>query len=316
MKTYKPSGSLPAVGFAKMLAVTTIGALLIGGVAHFIGNFFYLIILFPLAMGFGASMAVTMGITMGKCRNTTAALVVAVLTGALTYGSMHFFDYLSFKSSVAEYFLEEMPQTEDGEVVTEEMTSVMVNAMLAEETGSTGFIGFMKFSAKQGVSIGKAGRNGANIGEVGTWIYYLIEFGAIIFFACTGAAAAKSPFCESCEEWYDEEALTHLEDGSGYDVIEALKNEDVADISSKLQITTEAPCIRVKGSICAKCNQSDAVLTLEEVTLNNKGNEQTSEIHSQMIDMEKFKALLQGIEVAKTKPAAEVEAIADEETVA
>lgn len=46
---------------------------------------------------------------------------------------------------------------------------------LREETGSTGFIGFLKLVAKSGVSISRRGSDGAPITGMGVWILWLVE---------------------------------------------------------------------------------------------------------------------------------------------
>ncbi len=305
MNTYRPSGTVTITGLMKMLMVSLIGAVVLGGVAHFIGRFIYIMILFPLVMGFGAILAVSFGITTGKCRNFIAGIIVALITGAVSYGSMHFFDYLNFKNSMVNEMLQNGETTAEGEPVTKDMASNFINYYLQEETGSIGFIGYVKGNAKQGISIGKIGRNGGNIGEIGTWIYWAIELGAIMFIAAMAAGSTKNPFCEKCDVWYDESDLTRISESSGYDVIEALKEERFVDLPSKLELVTEAPCINISGSICPSCNETDAIITIAEVTLNDKGNESSSSIHSQMISMDNFKEVVKGIEEAKLKSPAE-----------
>jgi hypothetical protein len=67
-------------------------------------------------------------------------------------------------------------------------------------------VGFIKYRANQGVSIGKVGRSGGNIGEVGTWIYWSIELLIIqLSTVLNSIGIAKNLFCESSNEWYKDE---------------------------------------------------------------------------------------------------------------
>lgn len=326
MKTYRPSGNVSAVGLVTFLGISLTAAIAIGSVAHFIGQWFYLIILFPIGMGFGASFAISMGISIGKCRNYGVAVAVALLTGAVLYGSMHYFDYMSFRKEAISYILAEdyadeahydetqyvesedileeddlaegeeaVGEEEEPVEMTGELAGQMIDFFLKMETGHGGFIGYLLTTATEGVSISSNGGSGANIGKVGTFIYWGIEFVAILFFAFLGAAKAKDPFCESCEVWFEDTPMTQTDVESAEGIVNSLKDEQFTAVVPQIKQTFEVPCVRLTGSICPTCTENDAIVKMEVVTLDEKGNEDTKNMHDQMVPMLAFKQIVDGI---------------------
>lgn len=293
MKNYQPSGVCSLPSLLVMLGITSTAAVGIGWAAHFVGQFFYLIVLFPFLIGLGVSTAVSLGITKTKCRNTTIAALVAIFAGAVTYSSMHLFDYATFKRTSSNAIVVEMSQqgVETDEMISTEQAKQLVDNVLEDETGSTGFIGYMKFMAQKGISISNKGSGGFNIGQTGTWIYWVLEFGAILFLAFGGSSRASEPFCEKCESWYTD---GHIGDSSGETeeaLITALQSESFADLSSILQPATSLPRITLNGSTCPSCSDADVVINVERISLDSKGKEESTALHSQMVTMEQYTQL-------------------------
>ena len=59
------------------------------------------------------------------------------------------------------------------------LASTLVEYGLREETGFGGLPGYLLFSARQGLTLGKEFGAGVNLGPFFTWVYWLLELGII-----------------------------------------------------------------------------------------------------------------------------------------
>jgi hypothetical protein len=176
-----------------------IGGLAIGGLTHLISlSVAYLIVVFPFAMGFTGGKVMVAAIRQGKVRNPAIATLFGVLTGLVLYGSLHGAGYWQFKQSASEQITKEL------EAASGNQSNNIIDTFLQEKTGSKGFVGYLKHNAQQGVIVGRLdATETTNLGETGTWIYWLIELAIIdITIAAIAYSTAKNPFCENCDQWY------------------------------------------------------------------------------------------------------------------
>jgi hypothetical protein len=148
MKPYQPSNKVTSTGLKWLLLSSVIGGLAIGGLTHLISLLVYLIVLFPLGMGFAGSTVMVAAIRKGKVRNPAIATLFGILTGLLMYGSLHGAGYWQFKQSASEQITKEL------EAASGNQSNNIIDTFLQEKTGSKGFVGYLKHNAQQGVSIG------------------------------------------------------------------------------------------------------------------------------------------------------------------
>jgi hypothetical protein len=80
MKPYRPSNKVPSAGFMWLLLSSILGGLAIGGLTFFVSNLIYLIILFPLGMGFAGGIVSATAIQQGKVRNLISNLKIEAET--------------------------------------------------------------------------------------------------------------------------------------------------------------------------------------------------------------------------------------------
>jgi hypothetical protein len=271
MKSYQPSNKVPGAGFTWMLLSSIIGGGVIGGLAHVISLLIYLIVLFPLGMGLTGGLVMANAIRQGKVRNPAIAALFGSLTGLVVYSSMHGGGYLQFRQEAAEAITKELGQTDS------KQTDQLIDAYLQERTGDTGFPGYIKFAAQEGVSIGRVGSGGSNLGETGTWIYWLIEFLAIDgIIVALAYGAAKSPFCESCNEWYgDKQRIGSVNAQTSSNFRDLLKNDQFSRAGALIDpiAGTYAPNLEVYLQRCPTASPiTDLVLTINSTSLDNKGN--------------------------------------------
>jgi len=289
---YRASGEFPISGALKGLVICVLVGIVVGGLAHLLGRYFYLLILFPIAMGFAGMMALTYSINTGKIRNISIAILLGLICSVSLYGSMHVFDYLQFKSEIKASITAEDPEL----TANEEGIQAIIDGWLETEVGDTGFMGYMKFSAKQGVSIGKVGRDGGNIGKVGTYVYWLIEFLIIAGFILSGSTSASEPFCSPCDTWYEKMELIPTTVESVEEITSAVDRHDFGTAAQKLDPTDQAPCAMIEYHRCPNCQNSDAVMKIQGISIDKKGNKKVKDLYESVIPFSGMATICDGVE--------------------
>jgi uncharacterized membrane protein YebE (DUF533 family) len=97
-------------------------------------------------MGFGTGALLGVAVKTGKIRNPSIALGLGILGGIVAYGSLIYGQYINFQQET-----EKIMQS-DYNITDKKQVAEQINAVLQQETGDLGFVGFLKFSARQGTS--------------------------------------------------------------------------------------------------------------------------------------------------------------------
>jgi hypothetical protein len=263
--------SLPAV-FAGFIVI---GAL-VGLLARFIGQWFYLILLFPLGIGLITGVLGSFLITGFKVRSRLFARLAAALGAIAAVGAMHYFQYHQFQQGWKEHTkglaaATIMTVTDGKTDAPRKLTAEELNRI---ERGPS-FFEFLEIHARRGVSIGRASSSGggANLGHVGTWIYWGVELlviGGIA--ALMAASAASEPFCTRCETWMPWRTLGVLPPDGGQ-AVQALQAGEVATLATATP--TGAGHQLLSAAVCKNCGANAPIVArLHRVTKNAKGEEQ------------------------------------------
>ncbi|MBD2184193.1 hypothetical protein [Aerosakkonema funiforme] len=302
MKPYQPSNKVASGAFKWLLLSSVIGGLAIGGITFAVSRLVYLVLVFPALMGLAGGMVSANAVRGGKVRNPLIASAFAALTGLIVYGTVQAGEYLSFKQEASREISKEFGQ------VDRAIADKMIDAYLNQETGATGFWGFMKYSAKQGVKIGKFGTEGAQLDETFTWVYWLIELAIIDGIAIALAYfAAQQPFCESCNGWYGEkERVGNVEGLSSENFLDLVKKENFIQAGQLINPAKDipVPSLEVHLQNCPTCKISGSMLTVSQASLNSKGNLEFKESLQGMISPSQKSYLLKN---AKSETQAEPE---------
>lgn len=283
MQAYRSSNKAPVSGLLMLLVSILVGGVIIGALVYGIAHFFYLIVLFPIIMGALGGIVVASAMSRGKIRNPLIGVVGGLLIGCVIYGSYNYLDYREFRSEARAAVAEELEGEEQADTAK---LDEMVDFVLAMETSSTGFIGYVKLQAQEGVSIGRVGRgNALNLGSTFTWIYWAVELAMIAGFAAiTGRQAGKRPFCETHETWFDKPAhLGGVNETEAPTLLSALQAGNYAAIGQMLSVQTSVPSAEVYFERCAKCEQNGGRLSVERIFLNNKGKAEKKQLAQGMI---------------------------------
>ncbi len=289
IQPYKPSNKVTANGFTWLLGAAIVSGVAIGSMTQIISLAFYLVILFPALMGLGGGAAMGLAVQQGKVRNPTIAALFGALTGFILYGTMNGVGYWQFKQQIGKEIQQELGQLDAADITQVE------NSYLKDKTGSTGFVGFLKHSAIEGVSIGKVGQSGVNLGETGTWVYWLIEL-AIIDIIITAIAymAAKRVFCESCDQWYgDSKAIGGVQQSAAAEFLGLIQKEHFPPAGKLLDTIAPVPIpnLTVEVQCCPNCQISPVNLTVNAVSRNSEGKLEKKAMAEGMISLSQYRQL-------------------------
>jgi hypothetical protein len=268
------SNAIPLSGVLILFLIMLVGAPLIGAIVAFIGQYLYLIIAFPIGAGAAAGFVMAQGVTLGKVRD---ALVVAVL-GLFTYGSYRYVAYLMARNDARADILEEWKaieaEYEPADIAIADETAIadeIIDEILLEETGRSGFLGMVLLDAQEGMSVSPArssyNSEGVNIGTTLTWLYWLLEVvivaGVPAFMA---SEATKRPFCEYHDRWYaKEKSLGGVEPAQAENTIGLLQGGEYLLFGKSLHQKVPIPGVAFFIERCVGCQESNPVLTIKTV---------------------------------------------------
>ena len=154
----QPDGGFTASGLITMLGVMFVAGAAVGFAAHFISQLFYLIIVFPVAIGLALGRSGVRLVKFANLRNPLLGGLAGLVGGAAAMMMMHYFDYHEFRTRSRRHAGEpatscavvsmppaheretEYPQFEDPRGVR--------RGLVARPYGS--FPGFIDFSARAG----------------------------------------------------------------------------------------------------------------------------------------------------------------------
>lgn len=284
-------------GLIFLFGAALLAGILIGGLASLIGRFIYLIILFPIAMGLASGFVVKSVVVSEKIRSPLVVILAGIFAALVVYGSMHFFDYFQFRSAVAKE-VQAQVVAEYGEEAPDENVQEFIDYILVEETGSSGFIGFILLEAEEGVSISPVGPgsmgndSGINLGAF-TWLYWLVEIGIIGWASINpGYQKTRDLFCEHCNAWVgDSDHIGGFQPESFQQAADLINRRDFVGLAKMLRHDTTLPSFEFYTRTCKTCNTFPLYLTGVAVSAGNKGQTQSKLFVAQLLNSSERYAL-------------------------
>jgi hypothetical protein len=270
MKLYQPSNKVPGSGYTWLVLTALIGGLAIGGATFAVSRLIYLIVLFPLAMGFGGGFLQAYAVKMGRVRNPAIATGFGLLTGLAIYGTLNFGNYLAARQETAEEIKKSLSQS-DLATIDRIIDDNILNGQ--------GFWGFMKIRAQEGVSIGRVSSSSGSkvkLQNEWAWGYWVIELAAISGIAAFMAfAAANEPFCEESNEWYLPKTLigsVSLSESGNF--LTLIQNDNFVKAGALIDPQNQSPVpnLAIHLQRSPGSNINDLMLEASRTSLDNKGN--------------------------------------------
>jgi hypothetical protein len=311
MREYKSSGIAPFPGILTVLVYGLVAAAVVGGILfaidHYIG--FYLIILFPAVAGFIVGFVTSQGITAGKIRNAGVAILIGAICGFATMGVYHFLDYqIAFKNDIKNAI------SQPGSNVKDQVVQLAEDSFLTQEVNQTGFIGFLSYQAKQGITITRSSsRNGLTLTNGWAWGYFGLEVLIVLFIvALLASSEASEPFDERSNAWYG--SAVHVLSApfdQAQTIREALKNGSFEGAGRLMtREALPAPKIDLNARSTPDGHPETIVLELVEITLDNKKNVKTNKLETGMVTQAQLEQIMTmarnespAVEVGDTTPA-------------
>jgi hypothetical protein len=241
---FRPDGVAPLSGLALLLVGVALSATALGFVLSFVGQWFYMPIVFPMIAGMLLGGAGRVLVRAGKVRSQVVAGTIGGLGGLGMMFSMHYFDCLT-----------------------------ALNFLNWQAVTPAVVFRYIDLVAKVGVVIGEGGNNGFNLGYVGSYIYFALEAAvatAFAFAVTKGAAAA--PFCRACNVWKQPRTLAGLPHVPPAVAVEALRAGALLDLLDTGTPTAGGHPLNLKASVCPRCGGDGSVVAaVERVTVDSRG---------------------------------------------
>ncbi len=240
-------------------------------------------------------------------RNVTSPLVslgFSTLSGLVVSGTYHGIEYLNFRQEVSRSITEEIGQHQSINA------NQIVDQILKRETGMTGFWGYLKFEAQEGIMVVSAARKNSPVQIKGSvaWRWWLLDLALIqVGGGLTAYEVSRSPFCKTCKKWYKKkqfvgfvepdfaEEFLYLLDHYHFNKAGQLVYQVLKPSGYSLLLMPEG-CLQVfnQGAVqilrpqpdlddfrgrrlgvylqhCSYCNSCDSILTISQITLTAKG---------------------------------------------
>jgi hypothetical protein len=244
----------------------------IGLITALVGSFVYLVFLFPVLMGYLSGYYARDVVRVAKITRAGQLLLLSALMAVVIYGSFHYCRYifLQVKTSM-EIFSGLSSALEDENFRT---AQVVLEHSLKEETGRTGFAGYMLYRAESGFSIGRFySQNRLTLTSAFAWLYWLLELGIIfwITYRMTGDAR-RLPHCEACGQQLGKERhIGGTVPSNESLLLDLLERRDLAGLGELLVKDAGLPSVELYMRRCDSCGQSTSLLTVRRAHLGTKG---------------------------------------------
>ena len=231
-----------------------------------------IVFLYPIIMGIANGNMIAEIIQKARIRKTAQLLVISILLAAAMYGSYHYCRYLGFQLRASLEIFEGFSAATEAENLG--VTKTFLDYALEEETGHSGFIGYMLYEAKQGVSIGRLTRSSSvNLGPVLTWLYWLIEFAIILGLTIQkGWKLIHVAFCKSCGTRFgSEKHLGGTIAANESRVLDLVRQKDFVELQKLMEPNAELPSLEVYFQGCQACGNSQSQLVVRHAFQSAKG---------------------------------------------
>jgi len=256
------------------LLIIMIGGWLVGMAVAMVGSFFYLVIVFPIGMGFAGGRIAEAAARAGRIREKTRLLVLFLLTALVVYGAFHYGRYLVFQLGTWLELASSDAARSTGGKVDLAVAKAYANYALKQETSHGGFLGYLLYRAQTGISIGKFySENRLQLTGVLTWLYWLLEFGLILWIMGGFLKDQQRVLhCEACGRRLGREKhLGGTIPANEPLLLDLLKRRDVTELGKLLVKEAGLPSVELYMRKCDTCGQSTSVITVRRAALGTKG---------------------------------------------
>lgn len=293
-----PSSRGQATAILMGLLVIVYGAISGFGVG-IVSNLIYIVFVFPIALGINSGKTIAEAVERAKIRKMWQIVFLSVLSAAAIYGTFHYSRYIGFQVKASMELFSSLDEAIEEKNL--KITKAFLDYAFTEETGHSGFLGYILFEAKQGVSIGRLSRSSSfDLGPILTWLYWLMEFGIIL-----GLTIQKSipvtgkPVCDSCGSPYGSEK--HLGGTIATNeslILDLIRQKDFIELGKLMEPNAELPSLEVYFQGCQVCGKSQSQLVVRHASQSAKGTLQFKDAAQTILQPAESLLLLQQASVS------------------
>ena len=254
----------------------TLLVILYGVMAGFVIGVFsqliYIVFLFPLVMGINSGKLIADVIHRAKVRKTSQLIFFSLLSAVTIYGTFHYCRYVGLQVRTSLEMFPGLSQATEGKNLR--LAKVFLDYALKEETGYSGFAGYMLYRASEGVSIGRLFRSSSfTLGPILTWLYWIMEFGIILWLTVhRGKKMMGTAFCKSCGSWYSREKhLGGTALANETFLLDLIKQKDFIELGKLMDQNAELPSLEVYFQGCEVCNKGHSHLVVRHAFQGPRG---------------------------------------------
>jgi hypothetical protein len=247
-------------------------ALAIGFTMGVFSHLLYIVFLFPFVMGINNGKMIADVIEKAKLRRISQLVFLSAVSAVVMYGTFHYTRYLGFVAQISFEIFEDFSEATEEENLA--VAKAFADYALQEETGHTGFVGYMLYRASEGVSISRLTRSsGLNLGPILTWLYWLLELGIILGVTIQkGKPMIGKAFCEACGHWYgSEKHLGGTATANESFLLDLIGQKDFSGLGNLIEKNAEVPSLEVYFQGCQVCGNSQSELVIRRASQNAKG---------------------------------------------
>ncbi len=215
VEKYRPDGWYSWPKLMQLCGGLGAAGIVLGGVAAFISQYFWLLILFPVLIGFAMGWAGDKLVNRFHIRNPWICAVGGLCAGVFAMLAMHFTNFRLHEAELSKHIdpaviaigrnitALEQQGAEVPEEIRQLMRELRAEPLLLAAIQVDTFPKFIDYKAREGIELrSRRARDGANLGFTGTWIYWGLE--VFLVAGITLAMMKKSaemPYCTSNQAW-------------------------------------------------------------------------------------------------------------------
>ena len=290
---YQPNGAIRPAAVANLLISLMLAAAIVGVAAYWLGKFIYLILIFPLGMGLLIGMAGKWMVKLYAIRNLKVCRTASLLAGLMTLFVFQYTGYLEARQLLAEepwvdavLEMEAYSAAERQLLWGGQFTEAEYQESLKIAKAVQSFPAYVALEAEHGVEISRTGSGfgGINLGEYGTWIYWIVEW-MVIAWLCyiTLRTQALAPYCDLTHTWMEPLEGFYLQNHPS-EVFRAIETGNTIRMK---RVAGTPP----DGSLLVEWYQSPArdlaekdMVSLTRFSLDNKGNPKHTHMATYEVD--------------------------------
>jgi cbb3-type cytochrome oxidase subunit 3 len=272
MSTKPASPRRTMIIFIGWTLVVALWGLMVGFTVGVISNLIYIVFVFPFVLGINSGKMIADLIRKAKIRKTSQLVILSLVSAIAIYGALHYGRYLGFQIRASLEISSGLSEALEEQNLS--VAKALVDYALREETGHSGFLGYMLYRANEGVSIGRLSRSSSlNLGPVLTWLYWALEFAIILGLTIQkGRKLVSASFCESCGNWYGREKhLGGTASANESFLLDLIRQKDFSGLGKLIEKNAEVPSLEVYFQGCEVCGKSPSQLVVRRAFQGAKG---------------------------------------------